>query len=186
MARKFDKISADVFNNIQFEAGVVLKNFNPSDPKTPSDEDIVCATTGGVSAKCVPTYSDYGADIDNCPNDTKELMEVEGWECSITFTALDITAETIKLSLGASDITSNKILPSMEIKDEHFTDIWWVGDISGGGFAAVKLENAISSDGFSLQTTKKEKGKLSVGLSGHFSLSNTKKVPMEFYVGAGA
>lgn len=183
MARKFDKISSEVFNNIQFEAGMVLNKFNPQSPTTPDDEDIVCATTGGINAKCTPTYSDYGADIDNCPNETMELMEIDGWDCSLTFTALDVTPETVRLSLGAADVVGNKVTPRKELDlEKDFKDIWWVGDIAGGGFAAIRLMNALSSDGFSLQTTKKDKGKLAVGLKGHFSIKNTSLVPMEFYV----
>ena len=41
--------------------------------------------------------------------------------------------------------------------------------------------NALSSSGFSLQTTKNGKGQMSVELTGHVSLKAQSVVPMEFY-----
>lgn len=183
----FKKVSSDVFDNLQLDAGVLLNSFDPDSPAEPQDADIICATTGGVNPTCVPTYTDYGDDIDNVPAKTKELAKIEGWECKLAFTALDVTAETIKMALGAADITTSqghatKIEPRAEIDSDDFETIWWVGDIADGGAVAIKLLNSLSTGGFSLQTTKAGKGQLSVELTGFASISDTDKVPMEFYV----
>lgn len=182
---KFSKISQETFNELQVEAGVILNNFDPTDASEPADEDIICATTGGITVSCVPSISDYGEDVDNCPTRTKELMMIDDWDAKMSFTALSVTAETIKLSLGAADESSGTITPRRTIKPSDFKDIWWVGDLSDGGFAAVKLINALSTSGFSLKTTKKGKGNLSVELSGHYSIDDQETVPMEFYVSEG-
>lgn len=181
---RFTQISENTFKELQVDAGIVLKRFNLEAPDV-ADEDIVCATTGGINTTCVPTYSDWGEDIDNCPPNTKELKRVEVYDCGLGFTALSVTAETIKLSLGAADINGNTIIPRKALKDEDFTDIWWVGDRSDGGLVAICLKNALSTGGFSLQTTKDSKGQLSVSLTGHQSINDTDTVPMEFYVEEG-
>lgn len=61
---KFTKIPQDTFAELQMDAGVLLKNFDPENPVEPSDADIICATTGGINPSCVPTYSDLGEDVD--------------------------------------------------------------------------------------------------------------------------
>ena len=183
---KFSVISQDAFKSFQTDAGVMLKNFDPSNPEL-VDEDIICATTGGINPACVPEYRDYGEDVDNVPNGMKELMEIIRWNTSLGFTALNVTPEVIRMALGAADIdaSNGKIVPRMDLKNTDFANVWWVGDRSDGGLVAICLKNALSTSGLSLQTTKDGKGQISVTLSGHYSISEQKVVPMEFYVQEG-
>lgn len=183
---QFTKIPKSTFDALQFDAGVLLKNFSPDAP-TLEDENIICATTGGISATCAATYSDLGEDVDNAPNGMKELMKLEGWETSLGFTAITVTPETIRLALGAADIDaeSGKITPRRNLKDTDFADVWWVGDRSDGGLVAVRLINALSTAGLSLTTTKNGKGQIAVTLGGHVSIEAQDVVPMEFYVAEG-
>ena len=98
----FTVIPQDTFDDLQLDAGILLKNFDPAQPAV-VDADIVCATTGGISISCVPTFSDFGEDVDNCPNNTKELKHLDSWECKIGFTALGTSPDMIKMSLGVAD-----------------------------------------------------------------------------------
>jgi hypothetical protein len=183
---KFSKIPENTFKTLQTDAGVLLKNFDPSEPEL-VDENIICATTGGINPTCVATYSDMAEGIDNAPKNMKELMHLDGWDCGLGFTALSITKEVIRMALGAADISveNGSIVPRMELKDTDFSDVWWVGDMSDGGLCAVRLINALSTDGLSLQTTDNGKGQLSVTLKGHVSIDAQDVVPMEFYVQEG-
>ena len=186
---KFTKIPQNTFEELQMDAGVVLTNFDPSTPNAPKDADIVCATTGGIQVSCVPTYSDLGEDVDNCPNNTKELKHLDGWDCTMSFTSLGTSPASIKLALGAADIGSpdtTKVTPRRDLKQTDFKDIWWVGDRADGGMVAVCLKNALSTGGFSLQTTKNGKGQVSVELTGHVSIDAQDTMPMEFYSAAPA
>lgn len=185
MAR-FNVIPEDTFDELQTEAGVLLKTFDPAQPAV-TDANIICATTGGIQVSCVPTYSDYGEDVDNCPNNMKELKHLDGWECKISTTCLGTSPELIKMALGAADITavSSKITPRKDLAQTDFADIWWVGDRADGGLVAVKLINALSTGGFSLQTTKNGKGQIALELTGHVSIEAQSVMPMEFYSIAG-
>lgn len=178
---QFTAIPENTFKELQTEAGVILKSFDPAKP-TLDKSAIICATTGGVKASCVPTFRDNGEDVDNCPPNMKELKEITSYECRLSFTALSITDESLRMSVGAADVTDGKVVPRHKIdQNKDFSDIWWVGDRSDGGLVAVCLKNAMSSDGFSLQTTKNGKGQLSVNMMGHYTITDQKKVPMEFY-----
>lgn len=180
---KFTAIPQNTFEGMQLDAGVILNKFDPAAPTAPADADIICATTGGINVSCVPTYSDLGEDVDNCPNNMKELKKLDGWECKMGFTSLGTSPESIRLSLGAADIDSNtgKIAPRRDLKQDDFSDLWWVGDRADGGAVAVKLKNALSTGGFTLQTTKNGKGQVSVELMGHVSIDAQNEMPMEFY-----
>lgn len=180
---KFTKIPQSTFEELQLDAGVLLNTFDPSNPVEPADSAIICATTGGINATCVPTFSDLGEDVDNCPTNTKELKHLDSWECKMAFTSLGTSTANIRLALGAADVnaTSGKITPRRDLEQTDFSDIWWVGDRADGGLVAIKLINALSTAGFSLQTTKSGKGQISVELTGHVSISSQDTMPMEFY-----
>lgn len=180
---KFTVIPQDTFEGLQLDAGVLLKTFDPTTGAAPKDEDIICATTGGINPSCVPTYSDFAEDVDNAPINLKEFKHLDGWECKFAFTSLGTSAESIRLSLGAADIdaSTGKITPRRNVKLTDFSDIWWVGDRADGGMVAICLKNALSTGGFSLQTTKNGKGQVSMELTGHVSIQDQDTMPMEFY-----
>lgn len=178
---KFTKISEDAFESFQLDAGVLLNTFDPTDPSEPADDEIICATTGGINPQCIPTYSDMGEDVDNVPNNMMEFKHLDGWDCKIATTALGASPEVIRLALGAADIDGDKITPRRNIKTADFTDLWWVGDRADGGLVAIKLMNALSTGGFALQTTKNGKGQISLEITGHVSIAAQDTIPMEFY-----
>jgi hypothetical protein len=180
---RFTVIPQDTFNALQMDAGVLLKRFDPANPAAPADEDIICATTGGINPSCVPSYEDLGSDVDNVPVNMKELKKLTGWECKVSTTSLGTSPELIRFSLGAADINAvtGAIVPRKDLLQTDFTDIWWVGDKADGGLVAVRLINALSTGGFSLQTTKNGKGQIAIELTGHVSINAQSTMPMEFY-----
>ena len=182
MGRMFTVIPQDTFDGLQLEAGVLLTDFDPSDPEV-VDSAIVCATTGGISISATPEYTDLGEDVDNVPPNMKELKSDPKWTCTISTTGLGTTPEAIRLALGAADITaaSGKIAPRSSLNQDDFADLWWVGDKADGGFVAAKLINALSTGGFSLQSTKDGKGQVSLEFTGHVSIDAQDVMPIEFY-----
>lgn len=187
MAKRFTQVKYDAFKEIQIEAGVVVKHFDPSNPVLDRSE-ILFTTSGGIQITCKPSYTDYFEDVDNVPNNTMEGKQLDDWECTLGFTALDTSAEGVRIQLGAADIDANdthRITPRRELKLSDFEDLWFVGDRADGGLVAAQLLNALSTDGFSLKTTKKGKGTTAVTLMGHYSIDAVDTVPMNFYVVEG-
>lgn len=178
----FTAIPVDTFDGLQMDAGVIVKNFDPANPKL-DESDIVTATTGGINVVCQPTFTDFGEDIDNCPNNMMELKHLDSWTCTLGFTALGTSKESIRLELGCADISadSGAIVPRADLKQSDFSDLWWVGDRADGGCVAVKVKNALSTEGFSLTTNKNAKGQIACTLTGHVSIKAQKEVPMEIY-----
>ena len=181
----FTVIPQSTFEEMQLDAGVLLKSFDPSNVAAPDDEDIITATTGGIQITCEPSFSDLGEDVDNVPANMKELKHLDSWACSLSTTALGTSPELIKFALGCADIdgtNTSKIVPRADLRQNDFSSsIWWVGDRADGGVVAVELKNALSTSGFSLQTSKNGKGQTAVTIEGHVSMTAQKEVPMEFY-----
>lgn len=183
----FTKVSSDAFNALQLDAGVLLTTFDPANPYVaPTDETIIATTSGGINPVCNATYSDFGEDVDNVPNNMMEFKHLDGWDCSMGFTSIKFNAAGVKLALGAADVTTlsngvHKIQPRRNLAQTDFGDIWWVGDKADGGAAAIKLKNALSTGGFSMQTTKNGKGTIAMTITGHVSINAQDDMPMGFY-----
>lgn len=181
---KFTTIPRSTFDELQVEAGVLLRNFDPETGNF-ADEDIITATTGGITVNVKPSYSDFGDDVDNVPANTMELKRVDDIEVSIATTAINISETNIIEMLGAADADAQTgaITVRKELRLSDFKDIWYVGDLANGGFVAIKVSNALSTDGFSLKTSKKGKGNIALTFTGHFSIADVSEVPVEIYLG---
>lgn len=191
---KFTKVPTTTFQQIQLNAGVLLSEFDPA-TATVTNNKIIGATSGGVSFTATPNYVDFGEDIDNVPNNTKELKKLDYFDVTMSGTFVTANTAAAKMMIGAADIDSQdttKIKPRGEILSTDFNDIWWVGDYSdkngetNGGFIAIKLVNALSSGGFQIQSSDKNKGTMSFEFTGHVSITDESLTPpFEVYIKAG-
>ena len=183
----FTKVSSDAFETLQLDAGVLLTTFDPANPYVaPTDAQILATTTGGINPVCKPTYSDFGEDVDNVPNNMMEFKHLDGWECTLGFSSIKFNASNIAWSIGAADTTTlangvKKVVPRRNVSLSDFADLWWVGDKADGGAVAVRLKNTISTGGLNVQSTKNGKGTNQVTLTGHVSINAQNDMPMEFY-----
>lgn len=184
---RFTKIPQNTFDELQINAGILVKDFDVA-TGTFADSDMITATTGGITINVKPTFEDFGEDIDNCPKNSMELKRITETEVSISTTALNITEELLLFMLGAADKdnVTGAIKPRTTLQTTDFKTIWWIGDLSDNGYIAVKISNALSTDGFSIKTADKGKGNITLTLTGHTSLSAQDVVPAEFYLAEGA
>lgn len=188
---KFTKVAEDAFEKLQLNAGILVTTFTPA---TGTIGDILGATTGGITFATNPTFSDYGEDVDNVPNNMKEFKKLESFDPHMSGTFLTCTAALAKQLVGAADIASGdstKVVPRDHLLAADFTDLWWVGDYSdvntgnNAGFMAIHLMNALNTSGFQISTTKNAKGQLAFDFQGHYSIDAQETVPFEIYVKAG-
>lgn len=188
---KFTKIPETTFDEIQLNAGVLLKSFEPT---TGAIEltNILGATTGGFQFADNVTYTDFGEDIDNCPKNMMELKKIDSHEVTASGNYVTITAALVQSLVGAADIDDTKITPRNDLDTEKdFTDLWWVGDYSSkngetnGGFIAIHMMNVLNTGGFQIQTSDKAKGQFAFSYMAHYSMEAQDTVPYEVYVKAG-
>lgn len=191
---KFTRIPETAFQKLQLNAGILLSNFTPATGEV-KEADILGATTGGVNFSATPTFSDFGEDIDNAPVNVKELKRLDRWEVTMEGSFVTVDVALAKRLAGAADVDasdSTKVVPRNDLRDEDFTDVWWVGDYSdengdsNGGYVAIHMINSLSTGGFSLQSANRGKGQFAFIFMGHYSIEDQSKVPFEVYVKAGS
>ena len=190
---KYTKIPTTTFSTIQLNAGIIADSFTPEDGEV---GNILGATTGGINFTTSPSFKDFGESIDNCQKNTKELKRLDTVDVKMSGTFITITAGLAKKLMAAGDIDADDvthIIPRVDLTSADFSDIWWIGDYSNvntgasAGFIAIKLINALSTGGFQLQSTDKDKGQFAFEFTGHFSINDPDTVPYEIYIaGEGA
>ena len=192
---KYTQVAADAFSKLQLNAGVLLKEFDPTSG-TLDKTKIFGATGGGVNFTATPNYIDFGEDIDNVPTNTKELKQLDYYDVKMSGTFKTADTALGKALAAAADITpaSGKITPRSVLSQDDFFDIWWVGDYSDvnvdgsgqsaqkAGYVAIKLINALSTGGFQIQSNDNGKGDFAFEFTGHYSLNDTTLVPYEVYI----
>lgn len=183
----FKRITQEQLDEMQFNAGILLRSFDADNP-IPQDEDIICATTGGFALSVSANYIDLGEGIYMMPPGVAEMMKLDGWTVEVSFTAIGYSAQTLKMMLSAAEVSeeSNRIEPRAELQESDFMDLWWVGDRVDGGFVAVKLMDVMSEDGFQIQTGENDIGQSEVRMVAHSSLEKGKEgIPVEIYSNNG-
>lgn len=181
---KATRITADAAENMQVNAGLLLNTFDISNPTGPAKEDIVCDTTGDFVITCIPETRNLFEDVNNAPTNTMEGKEITGWNCGLSVTALSVTEETLKLSLGAFEvIDGGGVRPRSTYKVEDFKSLYWIGDMKNEEkLFAVVMDNTVSTGGLSFTATNWGKGTLALNLTPHATIKDQDKVPMAFYI----
>lgn len=192
MREKYTKIPANTFQHLAVNAGILLSTFDPS-AGTVAENAMLGPTSGGVNFTTTPSFKDWGEDIDNCPKNTKELKRLENWDVKMSGSFVACSPALARRLAALADESDGKITPRDTVDIENdFGDIWLVGDYSdkntgtGAGFIAIHMMDALSTGGFQLQTTDKEKGKFAFEFTGHYSLDAQDTVPFEIYIKGGS
>ena len=175
------QLPADVFETIQKNAGVLLNTFDPQKWEV-DREAIKGATTGGLSFTDVPTYVDFGEDIDNCPKNMMELKQLDDREITVSGTYVAVRPEEIADLVGTADYAGGKITPRNTLKTEDFKELWFVCDYGADSAIALKLSNALNTAGLSIQTSDKAKGQFAFVYTAHYSMNDPDTVPYEIYI----
>lgn len=194
---KFTKLPPDTFQKLVLNAGILVDAFTPA---TGVIGNLMGATTGGITFNSNPTYTDFGEDVDNCPNNTMELKRIDQFDPAMSGTFLTLTAAVVKDLIGAADVDvsdTSHVIPRDHLLEDDFSDVWWIGDYSDinndgaspstqkAGFLAIHLMNSLNTGGFQITSAKKAKGQMAFDFHGHYSLENIEEVPFEVYCKAG-
>lgn len=190
MALTYTQIPANTFEELVLNAGIIVDAFTPA---TGVIGNIIGATTGGSHFNCVPSFLDFGADIDNCPKNTKELMQTDDYDINMTGTLLTVNADSVARLVALADseaVTGSTGLSKITLRkdidiENDFKDIWLIADYGNGGFIAIHMMSTMSTGGFQLQTTDKGKGQFPFTFKAHYSIDAQDDVPCEIYVKEG-
>lgn len=179
---KYTRIAEDTFQKLQLNAGVLCTDFDVETGEI-EEENLIGATDGGVNFTVTPTFRDDAEGIDNAPTNLLEFKKLDDYAVTMSGTFKTLDTKLAKMLIGAGTVSGNKVTANADLKAEDFTTIWWVGDYGDNdGFIAIKLNNALSTGGFQIQSANKDKGSFAFEFTGHRTLAAQTEVPFELYI----
>lgn len=172
--------------NLQLNAGVLLKNFDPENDEV-SNDDIIGATRNGGSFSAVPTV--HQATADGVPTNYKGLDRIDEWVVTLNVTLIETTPNNIKRALGCTVKESKstnytKYTCGNEISDTDYQNYWWLGAMSNGKKIAIHIKNGMNKSGFTLTFTDKGEGTFPLAIIGNYTFADltTGEAPFEIYL----
>lgn len=190
---KFTKMNPDDFKHMTWDAGIIMDSFEPSTGAV-TLSSIRWATTGDNSFSATRDLTDMGEDINNCPEGTMQLQRANAWQAQLSGTAVTITTAEVAEFLGNADIDTSdttKIVPRTDLLLSDFKDKWLLVNYSEyngetkGGWVAIHLLNALSTDGFTGNFGKNANGQFPYTLRAFYDMDDMDTVPFEVYIKPG-
>lgn len=178
------KVTPEAAQNMVIQAGVLVRNFDITNPVEPARSDVVCTTSGDHKITCTPNTSDFFEDVNGAQSGSMEGLHLDSWNCGLGITSIEHTPETLELALGAADIAvDGGVNPRTRYLPRDFKRYTWLGEfVDPEKLLAVVMENVVSTGGLSMTTTKNGKAGTAMTLTPHPSAYTPDKVPMAFYV----
>jgi len=167
-------LSAETFANLQFDAGILLKNLDYSSALDAGDlatlvaaaksarTTMLGATKGGIVISDVPTY--FEPDIDGKRGSIKNTRYIIGRVIKATGTLVELLGASLKDIIAAADVSTSgditTITPRADLEDGDYIDnLVWIGDLPGdGGLILVEFDNALNTNGLTLTAPKNDNG----------------------------
>lgn len=173
-------LRAGTFDNLQLNAGILLKNLNYSSvtDSTALKTAIANIISGGSSPIGVLIGATRGGgtfnvtremrspEIDGMRYPFKGSDFVDSVEAYISTTLVEITAQNVQdlLTAGVNPTTSGKKttvkMNTAITSSNYLTNICWVGDLADGRMVLICLNNAINTADFTFTYTDKGEGTL--------------------------
>lgn len=187
-------IRAESFEQMIFDAGMMLKNFNYASAtdaatlaqliETAKEEgtSLMGATKGGVNIQSVPSFWNVEADGMRMPFVGSKRPDTA--EVKITGTLVEYTPDNVKDVLGVADKTGEgakiTVQPRFSIKQgDYIPSLVWVGNHGSDGIVLVELKNALCTTGLNTQTTDKDVGTLPFEFVGHADDVSSTELPIK-------
>lgn len=187
-------IRAESFEQMIFDAGMMLKNFNYASAtdaatlaqliETAKEEgtSLMGATKGGVNIQGVPSFWNVEADGMRMPFVGSKRPDTA--EAKITGTLVEYTPDNVKDVLGVADKTGEgakiTVQPRFSIKQgDYIPSLVWVGNHGSDGIVLVELKNALCTTGLNTQTTDKDVGTLPFEFVGHADDVSSTELPIK-------
>lgn len=174
-------LRAETFDNLQLNAGVLLKDF---DYDTPTDAaalktaiaaaitsgDILGATRGGGEFHVTRETRD--PEIDGKRYGYKGGLFVDSADAYLNATLVEVTPDNVKVLLATGEATTSgkKTVVKMHtaIEDgDYLENLCWAGDLADGRLVLIVLKNAMNTADFTLTFQDKNEGTLAAEFHAH-------------------
>lgn len=201
MEKPITPVRPQTFENLQLNAGAVVKNFDVStytDYSTLKEALFAAvkdstkalgATRGGGTFTATPTMRSIEADGKRY--EFKGSTVVDAWDIKLTATLMEITPDNFALALGTAEKTEDKSFTTgkkttiklrTSIEDgDYIQNLVWFGNTSKG-FVAIALDNALNNTGVTLTFSDKGEGTIPVEFHAYQdTVENNEYAPCAIY-----
>lgn len=181
----YDILTKDNFLSMAYGGAILVKDFDPTTFTPPAEGDVYMCTSGDITINDNFSRMDLGEDVNGSYFAYKELQVITGKEAStVTCTALNFGVEDIRRALGAADIDETdeaKINTRLYYKASDFENIALVFPKVGGGYVALVMNNALSTGGLSISTSKDSKATMSLTFTAYRSIESKTIPEIQYY-----
>lgn len=185
--KKYSGFTEKTPEKLLLDAGAFVKNYvvGESFEEIKAAGRIIGATQGGGEFSAKPNARQV--QVDGVMGKAKGLELIDGWETYIKATIMEITPETLALSLGAADVVDfrdgeyQRITARDNVEDtDYIENIAWIGNLSGSQKPVIIIvKNPLSIDGITLTPQDKNEAKLAITAYGHYAPDDLETPPFE-------
>lgn len=179
---KLVRVQRDMIGDIVFGAGVILDDFDLDDPVV-KDEDIISATSGGITINITPMTVDLSGEIMNAHANTMQFTKIDYFNVSISFTALQMNEKSLRLALIKNGDPSRSDWKEPSKDFQRRRSIWFVGETLEHEPIAVEVLNPFNAAGFGMTTAKNGKATMNYMITGMYDADHYDTEPVRVYKG---
>lgn len=174
-------VKSDTLENLEFEAGLILKNKFTTSSAFNKDTDVLCATTGGIRVNITPVRQRI--EFDGVLENTKDTSRVIGYTGSVQFSTKEVDAEKVKLALGFAGITSTTGKDTIELKqgiieDSYYQDFYVLGKMGDGTWRQIIINNAMNISGLTETRNDKNETEIAFDLQPNYGIDTQDTPPV--------
>ena len=179
---QLETLTVDQIDDIQFDTGVFVKNFDITTFRSSILAGQVSRVTKDSFGVTVQRDTvNVLSDLNGVHFDYLEGLVTTKVTASVTFTLASMSKEDLAMALGAATVTDDKITVKFGIEGSDFINVALILPILDGGFVIAELPKAFSTGGLSISTSKAAVGGLSCTMTGYKSLADGTIQPINLY-----
>lgn len=177
-----EKITPEQAGGVQFDTGLLVKNFDIATFRQSILEgQVAVVTKDSFGVKVNRDTVNVLSELNNIYFDYLEGLVTTKITTQVTFTLASMNAEDLAAALGSADIDGDKITVRYGITASDFKNIALILPLMDGGYVIAELPKSYSTGGLSISTSKTSVGGLSCTMTGYKSLADNTIEPINLY-----
>lgn len=177
-------VKTTTLENLEFEAGLILKKKFTSGTAFNKETDVLCSTTGGIKVNI--TQQKQVIKFDGVLDNTAGIERVIGWTGSVQFSTKEVDADMVKTALGYAKQDENKItLNQGIIPTTEYKDCYILGKMSNGSWRQISMSKAMNVNGLQETRNDKDETLIAFDLRANYGIDTQDTAPIEIEYIAG-
>lgn len=188
--KKYSGFTEKTAENLLLDAGAFFVDYNIEEDTfetAVTAGKLLGATRGGGQFSAVPEIRRI--EVDGVAGSAKGLTVIDSWAVKMTANILEISKETLKRALTASEVdaTTNEDYHIIRAKnfielEDYIDNVTFVGTLSGSKEPVIiQVYNALNATGLALQTQSKNEAVIAMELEGHYAADELDNPPFAIF-----